>query len=125
MKFRLLHLSDLHLGNDIVLRSLRNGRSWRRKADPLITTGLTEAIRELNPDYVIISGDLVNKPDPGMFREAAVTLRTIFANAGYDLRSKVLIVPGNHDVSFLPKKHTDDWKRLAPYRTFLRDLYAE
>lgn len=41
------------------------------------------------------------------------------------MASRLLAVPGNHDVSFFPRKHADDFKRLRLYREFLRDLFNE
>jgi 3',5'-cyclic AMP phosphodiesterase CpdA len=122
---KILHLSDLHLGNDIVLRALRNRRCWWKWAKPEVTAGLKRAIRTLNPDFVIISGDIVNKAKSGTFSTAAKYLQDIFEAAGFDIRERLLIVPGNHDVSFFPKANSDDFRRLRRYRSFLQKLFGE
>lgn len=123
--FRILHLSDLHLGDDILWRSVAKLRRWKSPAISSLTQGLSDAIRELKPEYVIVSGDIVNKAAQKTYRDAAACLRRVFTDAGFDLRERVLIVPGNHDVSFFPKRHEDDWKRLELYRAFLLAFYGE
>ena len=70
----LVHLSDLHFG------ALR--------ADTV--SPLAQAINELRPDLIAISGDLTQRARPGQFIEARAFLdRLAFPK---------LIVPGNHDV---------------------------
>lgn len=125
MSLTLIHLSDLHLGEDIITRALWRRRSWWGVADPGVTEGLKKAIRELAPDYVVISGDFVNKAEERTFGQAAEYLRRLFLDSGFDLRERVLVVPGNHDVSFFPRKHTDDSQRLYLYKEFLRTLFGE
>lgn len=125
MPLRLMHLSDLHLGNDLVWRSLKALRSWRCPAKKEVTRGLATAIRDLNPDYVILSGDIVNKPSSKIYREQADYLRALFKDAFFDFERRLLIVPGNHDASMLPVKNPEESKRLGPYRDFLKDLYGE
>ena len=125
MSVRIMHLSDLHLGNDIVLRALKLRRPWWRRVDDRVTKGLTDVIKLLSPDYIVISGDFVNKAKPKMFGIAASYLRDVFLAAGFDLREKLLVVPGNHDVKFLSKRQPDDFIRLRRYRQFLRTLFDE
>lgn len=126
MSAKIMHLSDLHLGNDFIPRAVLSGRlKWWKKVDERITAGLKNAIRTLRPDYIVISGDLVNKSNENTFGFAAKYLRALFLESGFDINERLLIVPGNHDVSFAPKKHPDDLRRLYLYRQFLRDLYGE
>ncbi len=70
---RVLHISDLHFGavNDRLL-------------DPLLALSA-----DLQPDAVVVSGDLTQRARPGQFRQAAAYL------ARFGL--PVLTVPGNHD----------------------------
>ena len=121
----ILHLSDLHLGRDIIPRALIRLRPWWKRVDQSVIRGIASAIGQLEPDYVVISGDVVNKPKKTNFREASDCLRQIFLDSGFDLKRKVLIVPGNHDVSFFPRKHSNDRRRLRRYREFLRDFFGE
>lgn len=125
MGVRLVHLSDLHLGNDLVWRSLTGLRSWRQQASAAVTEGLAAALRELKPDYVILSGDVVNKPARKIYRQQVTYLHSLFSKANFDFRERLLIVPGNHDASMMPKKNPEDWKRLREYREFLRALFEE
>jgi 3',5'-cyclic AMP phosphodiesterase CpdA len=120
-----MHLSDLHLGNDFIPRSLFSGRKWWKKVRPEITNGLIEAIRMQKPDYLIISGDFVNKQSWSCFAYAAQYLKDVFQASGFDMKERLLVIPGNHDVSFFPKKHPRDDRRLGMFSSFLKELFNE
>jgi 3',5'-cyclic AMP phosphodiesterase CpdA len=125
MSTKIMHISDLHLGNDIVPRALWQWRRWWRPVDQKITDGLVDSIRQLKPDFVVLSGDIVNKPCERSFDEAAGYLRDVFLRSGFDMTERLLIVPGNHDVGFSPQARPDDFKRLRAYRRFLCALFGE
>jgi 3',5'-cyclic AMP phosphodiesterase CpdA len=69
-----LHLSDFHFG----------------RIDPRLLTPLLELAAHLNPDLVVVSGDLTQRARSHQFRAAKD-----FLNA---LPSPQIVVPGNHDV---------------------------
>ncbi len=125
MAVKIMHLSDLHLGNDIVFRALLRGRRWWIHVDDNVKRGLTASIRSLQPSYIVISGDFVNKAKTQTFATTASYLRDIFLAAGFDMKERLLVVPGNHDVSFFPKKHPNNPRRLRRYREFLAELFGE
>jgi 3',5'-cyclic AMP phosphodiesterase CpdA len=70
----LVHLSDLHFGC----------------VDAALLDPLRRRIALLNPDLVVVSGDLTQRARTGQFREARAWLDT--------LPRPRLVVPGNHDV---------------------------
>jgi 3',5'-cyclic AMP phosphodiesterase CpdA len=70
----LVHLSDLHFG----------------RIDPGVLEPLRSKLFELDPDLVVVSGDLTQRARRRQFREAREYLET--------LPKPQLIVPGNHDV---------------------------
>jgi 3',5'-cyclic AMP phosphodiesterase CpdA len=121
MPVSIVHLSDLHLGNDIWWRALAARRSWRVKVPRTITDGLIRVLQGLKPDYVVVSGDFVSNPTHDNFGNAALYLRTLFANTGISVTSRVLVVPGNHDVSLYGKNEDH---RLIGYHQFLEDLFG-
>jgi 3',5'-cyclic AMP phosphodiesterase CpdA len=125
MSINILHLSDLHLANDLVLRSLGRLKPWWKRPATSLTEGLKNAVRELHPEYVVISGDFVNKPTPGCFSAAAEYVRNVLLDAGVDIKTRLLVVPGNHDASFIPRAQPDDAARLGRYRNFLQQLFGE
>ncbi len=125
MSITLLHMSDLHLGDDWLPRAIVARRPWWKFVDKRVTAGLIEAIRETKPDYVVVSGDIVNKSRTRTFERAAAYLRTIFTEAGFDFTRRLIVVAGNHDVGFFPRRHPDDRERLRNYRGFLSTLYGE
>ncbi|KAF0676503.1 metallophosphoesterase family protein [Profundibacterium mesophilum] len=71
---RVIHLSDLHFG-----------RIREDLVDPLLAT-----ITEIDPDLVIVSGDLTQRARRRQFAQARAFIDRITA--------PVLTVPGNHDV---------------------------
>jgi 3',5'-cyclic AMP phosphodiesterase CpdA len=86
------HLSDLHFG----------------RVDRAIVRGLIAKLHELNPDLVVVSGDLTQRAKDSEFRDARKFLD--------ELPHPQLIVPGNHDVplyDFLAR-----W--LTPFKKFRR-----
>ncbi len=70
----IVHLSDLHFG----------------RIDPAVCRALAEDVSALNPDLVVVSGDLTQRAREHEFEEARVFLKS--------LPLPQLVVPGNHDV---------------------------
>jgi predicted phosphodiesterase len=71
---RLLHLSDLHFG----------------RTKPELVAPLLDVVREVRPHVVAASGDFTQRARSSQFREARAFLDR--------LETRVLAVPGNHDV---------------------------
>lgn len=71
----IVHLSDLHFG----------------RVDPVLLDPLRELVHKLEPDVVVVSGDLTQRARSEQFEEARVWLDT--------LPGPQIIVPGNHDIS--------------------------
>ncbi len=99
---RIAHISDIHLfcGHCIRHESILNKRliglaNWylrrRRKMDFRILNLLSEKMKEIKPDVLCITGDIVHLGFRGEFQRARKWLK--------GLRSicPVKIVPGNHD----------------------------
>jgi 3',5'-cyclic AMP phosphodiesterase CpdA len=74
---RIAHLSDLHFGAH----------------DPPVVEALVAALAELEPDLVVISGDLTQRARREQFHAANAFLRRIEADG-----RPIVIVPGNHDI---------------------------
>ncbi len=108
----ILHMSDLHrnpahpISNTSLLNSLERDRDRYQEEDPIIG----------DPDLIVISGDLVHgisseASDPTaelrhQYEQAEdflVRLANSFVNGD---RERVIIVPGNHDISFYHTIHS-------------------
>jgi hypothetical protein len=106
MKLSVLHISDLHrdpdnpIRNDVLLDSLENDRRHFAAEE-------TPAVR--SPDLIIVSGDIIqgirpDTPDPEkglreQYQEALDYLSRLADRFVGGDRNRVIIVPGNHDVS--------------------------
>jgi hypothetical protein len=107
MKFSILHISDLHrdlsneLGNAPLLESLvRDVEQRYEKNDPRIS----------QPALCVVSGDLIYGAKPGspgfadelsrQYRQASELLIGIAEKLFEGDRQRIVLVPGNHDVSY-------------------------
>jgi 3',5'-cyclic AMP phosphodiesterase CpdA len=70
----LVHLSDIHFG----------------RTDDAVVTAIVPTVHSLQPDVVVVSGDLTQRARPNEFRAARRFLD--------DLPKPQIVVPGNHDV---------------------------
>src|SRR5205823_5160066 len=106
MKVSILHISDLHrdpdnpIRNDVLLDSLENDRRHYCAEE-------TPSVRR--PDLIIVSGDIIHgiksdAPEPDkklreQYHEALDFLNVLTDRFVAGDRGRVVIVPGNHDVS--------------------------
>lgn len=91
-----VHLSDLHFG----------------RVDPALLAPLRDAVHGLQPDLVVVSGDLTQRARRAQFACAAAFLDT--------LPRPQLVVPGNHDVPLYDVAR----RFLAPLARFRRRIEA-
>ncbi len=91
MAARIVHLSDLHLGND-------GDESWeafREVEHVLQTNHLLAPISVL-----IVSGDLGNHPNKKHFALIKEQLEALCRKCGLDPARQLVVIPGNHDYRF-------------------------
>lgn len=87
------HISDLHFGYN----------------DPLLVTALREALWEIDPDVLAVSGDLVEHASATEFQQAKAFLDS--------LPKPQIVVPGNHDLPFynLPLRAIEGLRKFRRY----------
>jgi 3',5'-cyclic AMP phosphodiesterase CpdA len=94
----LLHVSDLHFGKPFL---------------PEVAEAVLDHSRAIDPDVVVVSGDLTQRARADQFRQAAEYLKRF--------ERPIVVTPGNHDVPFYRI-----WERfLAPYRYYRRYICSE
>lgn len=98
----LFHCSDLHFGHPAV---------------PEQYEAIEALIEDRRYDVVAISGDLSQRARSGEFQRARVFIRHA------ERVSRVIVVPGNHDVAwwYAPLGIGDERRLLANYRRFISD----
>ena len=100
---RLIHISDLHLTDlsKVEPRQIRGKRrlghfSWRERRRhrhlPAHLEALRSAVRDAQPDIIVITGDLIHV---GLPSELAAAVNWLEALAPPD---RILVTPGNHDL---------------------------
>ncbi len=120
----LLHISDLHRTNgprldnhELLSAVVSDAKRWEREGIPC-------------PDLIVVSGDLVQgtsaeheNPEAeieAQYQEAADFLSRMADEFVESDRARVVIVPGNHDVSW-----SRSLKSMKPLSTSLRDVASE
>lgn len=93
----LVHISDVHFG----------------RVDTATVKPLVEAVNQLAPHVVVLSGDLTQRARTAEFREARTLLES--------LPSPQIVVPGNHDVPM----YNLFARFLTPLRKYRRNVAAE
>jgi 3',5'-cyclic AMP phosphodiesterase CpdA/tetratricopeptide (TPR) repeat protein len=127
-----VHLSDVHFGSYLKDGAERRahrffaGEDSRTLDDELVPELRAQAAeRGVDPSAIdlVVSGDLTYRARPDEFEQAAGFLGRLCD--GLDLpRDKVVLVPGNHDVSW-PAATTDVSRRFDDYLSFLESFYGE
>ncbi len=100
----ILHLSDLHVGDNHRYRLTWPGGQINpneQSASELLLEDL-QALGVMNRvDGMVLSGDFVWRGAPDEFRRASTVVQSLVAAAGIDL-TRVVLIPGNHDVEWNP-----------------------
>ena len=94
---RLVHISDLHFGRD-----------RQELLQPLM-----QAVNQLDPDLVVISGDLTQRATVRQFQAAAAFIRSLTA--------VVISIPGNHDLPL----HNLILRIFLPWHRYRRWINAD
>ncbi|MFK5976606.1 MAG: metallophosphoesterase [Sulfurovum sp.] len=115
-EFRILHLSDLHFGNDTDIKT------------ELILLKADIVLKDI--DYIVLSGDLTAKATKDDFRKIFAFISDLIEYFGIDAQ-KVMIVAGNHDYRvdekiFLKRDNRKWEKRFGHFSQYLYEsLYNQ
>ncbi|MEM7483045.1 MAG: metallophosphoesterase [Acidobacteriota bacterium] len=97
---RLLHISDIHFGP---------------KHRPEAAEGVLRLVEDVQPDALVVSGDLTQRAKPRQFQEARAFIDRVTV--------PVLTVPGNHDVPLYRGFFAE--RVFFPYRAYQRHFSEE
>lgn len=90
----ILHISDLHM------ETASQARTWRTQ----LAADLRRELELKRLHYLVISGDVANHSTPEEYRAAVEMVNDLVPRFGLD-SSRIVLVPGNHDVNWdLSKK---------------------
>ncbi len=105
MKVNILHLSDIHYGinhvaNEREQRSIRNGVPYNKELEE-IKESLEELEKKFNvrPNFIVVTGDITETSSPDEYLLAEEFIGGIADFLKID-RRYVVMIPGNHDVSW-------------------------
>jgi len=94
----IIHISDLHLGG---------------VAEPTLLEAVQDLVPDLEPDAIVLSGDLCLRARHGEFLAARCFIRDLQKTA------PVVFLPGNHDVQWW-RRPLIPFDRSAKYRKFIQ-----
>ena len=96
MSINILHISDLHFGTNS-----QNDKESTRYCDDYVRTFIDKLkeSKELQPNYVIVSGDIANASVDMEYEKAIKFLNTVVKELDIP-KKNVLICMGNHDISW-------------------------
>jgi hypothetical protein len=107
-KMRILHLSDLHFGTE------KDARNWYSQ----VAEDLKYDLVCHHLDALILSGDIANKCAPDEYKAAERFLGDLCGEFGLD-SDQIIIVPGNHDLSWTTAKSAYRPVRRKDYKGLL------
>jgi 3',5'-cyclic AMP phosphodiesterase CpdA len=116
-QYGVLHISDLHFGDDHGFGTHVGPTVGPRKLAEIIAEGLPSP-----PACVVVSGDLTTKSGPDGFLSARAFLEELVRLLDVD-RDAVVLVPGNHDILIEDPELTRDYKNEQQFRDLLQLFY--
>ena len=120
----ILHLSDLHFGQDYGFPLARSQPGSGVEGRPLHEI-IASRIRDLrvHVGVVVVSGDLVTRGDANGYPHAVTFLEHLLNSLGLEKRHCV-IVPGNHDLWTLDLEHPSrSYAHEGPYKLFANGFF--
>jgi predicted MPP superfamily phosphohydrolase len=121
----ILHLSDLHFGQDHGFPLERPQPGQGVEGRPLHEIIANRVSRELGCriGVVVVSGDLVTRGDANGYPHAFRFLERLLSALGLE-KKHCVIVPGNHDLWTLDIEHpTRQYAHEGPYRLFVNGFF--
>jgi small GTP-binding protein len=93
-RIHILHLSDLHIANE------EQAKIYRARLE----TDLIQGLNVKRLEYLVISGDIANHSTEDEYRAAFSLVDGLVKRFGLDA-SRVVVVPGNHDLNWEESKN--------------------
>jgi len=118
-----LHISDLHFGDDYGFPLVdATVPAHKRSLETIIVESLKE--ESIDIGVVVLSGDITTKGKSDGYVHAAPFLERLLSRLQLT-RNHLVMVPGNHDIYIEDTPHpTRDHEEAAPYRLLLGNVYG-
>lgn len=120
----ILHVSDLHFGQDHgfpLQRPLSGGGIEERPLHEVIASRIGDLRAHIG--IVVVSGDLVTRGDANGYPHASSFLEQLLNSLGLE-KKHCVIVPGNHDLWTLDLDHPSrNYQHEGPYKQFLSAFF--
>ncbi len=104
----IVHLSDIHIGSDYAYEIKIGGKTINEGSNDLVEL-LRDDLESMDllgrVDALVLSGDIVCAGSHEEYVRAKEIIEAIIASIKLDI-SKVLVIPGNHDVNWKPGEFT-------------------
>jgi predicted phosphodiesterase len=86
---QILHLSDIHLSTE----------SEAQKYSIQLEADLVKNLKAKKLKYLVVSGDIANRSEDGEYKAAVKLIERLIKRFDID-KSRIIIVPGNHDLNW-------------------------
>lgn len=119
----ILHISDLHFGDDFGFPG--EDDTGREVLEATLGTYLRDSRSDIGA--VVVSGDLITRGVERFFRDAGDFLERLLAHLGLD-RSHLVVVPGNHDLWLEDAAnftYSHAYKHELGYRSWYDSFFAQ
>lgn len=118
----ILHISDIHFGNDFGFPLTTSMKSGSNLIDTI--KKYFDFKNKIEIGLVVVSGDLTSRGDMGVLQgPASEFLKNLCQVINVD-SNQVVIVPGNHDIP-LKDANFHDYNHENSFKLFLKEFYGE
>lgn len=118
----ILHISDIHLGDDFGFPQTSSCNSGYRLID--IIKKYFDFENKIKIGLIVMSGDITSRANMGILQGPGCDFLKELCKTLNINHNQVIIVPGNHDIPY-KDANFHDYNHENSYKLFLKDFYGE